>query len=139
MLFTDDIVLIDESRDRLNNKLEKWGHTLESRKIQLSRSKIEYLRCGFSGEEGGVGEVTMGGVVIPRVGKFQYLGSIIEERSDIDADINQCIRVAWQKWKNVSGVLCDKKIPVRLKGKIYHMVVRPVLLYGAECWPIKKT
>jgi len=28
------------------------------------------------------------GVVIPRVGKFKYLGSIIEERGDIDADIN---------------------------------------------------
>jgi len=37
----------------------------------------------------------MGGVVIPQVEKFKYLGSIIEKRGDIDADINQCIRVAW--------------------------------------------
>jgi len=61
----------------------------------MSRSKTEYLRSGFSGEEGGGGEVTMEGVVIPRVEKFKYLGSIIEEREDIDADINQRIRVAW--------------------------------------------
>jgi len=81
----------------------------------------------------------MGGVVIPRVDKFKYLGSIIEERGDIHADINQPIRVAWQKWKNALGVLCDKKIPLRLKEKVYHMVVRPALLYRAECWPVKKT
>jgi len=30
-------------------------------------------------------------------------------------------------------------MPVGLKGKVYHMVVRPAVLYGAEWWPIKKT
>ena len=50
----------------------------------------------------GVGEVIMGGMVISMVEKFKYLGSIIEGREDIDVDINQRIRVAWQKWKNAS-------------------------------------
>jgi len=36
-------------------------------------------------------------------------------------------------------VLCDKRMPVGLKGKVYHMVVRPAVLYGSECWLIKKT
>ena len=33
----------------------------------------------------------------------------------------------------------DKRMPVRLKGKVYRMLVRPAVLYGSECWPIKKT
>ncbi|KAK6737445.1 hypothetical protein RB195_019880 [Necator americanus] len=37
-----------------------------------------------------------------------------------------------------TGVLCDKKVPVRLKSKIYRTVVRPVALYGCECWPTTK-
>ena len=36
-------------------------------------------------------------------------------------------------------MLCDKGMHVGLKAKIYCMVVRPVVLYGLECWPIKKT
>ena len=40
-------------------------------------------------------EVTMGGVAILRVEKFRYLGSIIEEKGDIDEDINQQNRVGW--------------------------------------------
>ncbi|KAG5607135.1 hypothetical protein H5410_028627 [Solanum commersonii] len=34
--------------------------------------------------------------------------------------------------------LCDKKIPSRLKGKFYRVVVRTALLYGAECWRSKR-
>jgi len=139
MLFVDAIVLIDKTRVGLNDKLEKWRHALKFRGFILSRSKAENLRCGFSGVEGGGEEVTMGEVVVSRVEKFRYLGSIIKKRGDIDSDIDHRIRVGWQKWRNASRVLCDKKIHVRLKGRVYHMVIRPTVFYGVECWPIKKT
>ncbi|EYC06858.1 hypothetical protein Y032_0073g739 [Ancylostoma ceylanicum] len=42
------------------------------------------------------------------------------------------------KWRSVTGVLCDKNIPERLKSKVYRTVVRPVALYGAECWAATK-
>ena len=31
-----------------------------------------------------------------------------------------------------TGVLCDWKMPVKLKGNVYKTVVRPALLYGAD-------
>jgi len=43
------------------------------------------------------------------------------------------------KWKLALGVLCDKKVPPKLKGKFYRVAVRPAMLYGAECWPIKNS
>jgi len=93
MLFAHETVLINETRDGLNDKLEKWRNTLEFRGFRLSWSETEYLRCEFSGVEGARGEVTMDGVVIPRVEKFKYLGLTIEKRGDIDVDINYRIRV----------------------------------------------
>jgi len=45
MLFADDIVLIDETREGVNSKLESWRHTLEYRGFRVSRSKTEYLYC----------------------------------------------------------------------------------------------
>ena len=35
-------------------------------------------------------------------------------------------------WRRVSGVLCDRKLSARLKGKIYKYAVRPAVLYGME-------
>ena len=32
----------------------------------------------------------------------------------------------------MSGLLCDKRVPARVKGKIHQTVVRPSMLYGLE-------
>ena len=139
MLFTNDIVLIDETREGVNSKLERWRHTLESRGFRVSRSKTKNLHCCFSGREGEGGDITIDGVPIPKVKKFRYLGSIVQQNGDIDEDINQRIKVGWLKWKFATGVLCDKRMPVGLKGKVYRTVVRPAMMYGSECGPLKKT
>ena len=39
------------------------------------------------------GEVTIDGITIPMVEKFKYLGSIIQQKGDIDKDIGQRIKV----------------------------------------------
>jgi len=36
-------------------------------------------------------------------------------------------------------MLCDKRIALGLKSKVYRMVVKPTVLYRSECWPLKKT
>ena len=38
------------------------------------------------------------------------------------------------KWKMMFGVLCDKRMPIKLKAKCYKTIVRPTMLYGTECW-----
>ena len=126
-----NIVLIDETRERVSAKLECWRDTLETKGFKLSRSKTECRYCRFSADEGGVtSQVVIEGASIPRVERFRYLSSIIQENGEIDDDINHRIKVGWQKWKKASGVLCDKRILLRLKGRVYSMVVKPALLYG---------
>ncbi|KAE8662040.1 hypothetical protein F3Y22_tig00113721pilonHSYRG00141 [Hibiscus syriacus] len=46
--------------------------------------------------------------------------------------------INFHKWRAATGVLCDKKVPLKLKEKFYRMTIRPALLYGSECWAIKK-
>ncbi|XP_061718269.1 uncharacterized protein LOC133525874 [Cydia pomonella] len=36
----------------------------------------------------------------------------------------------------LTGVICDPRIPVKLKGLVYKSIIRPVLLYGSETWPV---
>ncbi|KAI0505055.1 hypothetical protein KFK09_016012 [Dendrobium nobile] len=69
---------------------------------------------------------------------FINLGSIVQSDGEIDGDIINKIQVGWLKWRNASGLLCDRKVPLKLKGKFYKMVVRHALSYSVECWPLKE-
>ena len=37
-----------------------------------------------------------------------------------------------------SGVMCDRKMPVKLKDKVFKTIIRPAITYGSECWAVKK-
>ena len=53
-------------------------------------------------------------------------------------EMSNRIKAGCLKWKLASDVLCDQRMPTKLKEKSYKTVIRPSMTYGAECWPIKK-
>ena len=69
---------------------------------------------------------------------FTYLGSIFDSNGGAERDINNRVKLAWMKWKQLTGVLCDKKVPIKLKDKVYKTVIKPTMTYGAECWAVRK-
>ena len=70
MIFADDVVMIDESRICVDNKLELWRQTLESKGFRLSRSKTEYMKCEFSYARSEDGDVILGGQTVPKKTHF---------------------------------------------------------------------
>ena len=63
---------------------------------------------------------------------------MLQKDGDIDENVRHRISAGWLKWRQVSGVLYDRRVPQKLKGKFYRTAIRPVILYGAECWPTKR-
>jgi hypothetical protein len=37
------------------------------------------------------------------------------------------------KWRQASGILCELRVPLKIKGKFYRIVIRPTMLYRIEC------
>jgi hypothetical protein len=105
MLFADDVVLMDESRTGVEQKLELWRRTLEVKGFMLSRSKTEYMKCDFSATTHEEGDVRLDGQVVPKKDTFRYLGSMLQKYGDIDEDLSHRIKAAWLKWRQASGVL----------------------------------
>ncbi|GJN13378.1 hypothetical protein PR202_gb00072 [Eleusine coracana subsp. coracana] len=91
MLFADDVVLVDESRDGVNRKLELWRHTLECKGFRLSRAKTEYMMCEFSVTRHEDGDVSLNGQLVAKKDTFRYLGSMLQKDGDIDEDIRHRI------------------------------------------------
>ena len=70
MLFADDVVLVDESRTGVNQKLKLWRETLESKGFRLSRTKTEYMRCDFGTTIWEEEDISLEGQVVPRKDTF---------------------------------------------------------------------
>ena len=68
---------------------------------------------------------------------LRYLGSMLQKDGDIDEDVRYRISAGWLKWRQVSSILYDRRVPQKLKGKFYRTMIRPAMLYGAECWHTK--
>ena len=69
---------------------------------------------------------------------FKYLGLALNNKGRPEDPVKARVTAAWNKWRQMSGVLGDRRMPRKLKVKIYKTVVRPVLMYGAEVWTIRK-
>jgi hypothetical protein len=110
---------------------------LEAKVFRLSRSKTEYIKYDFSATTQEEGDVRLDGQVVPKKDTFRYLGSMLQKNGDINENVSNRIKVGWLKWRQVSGVLCDPRVPLKVKGKFYRTAIRSAMLYGAEYWHTK--
>ncbi|XP_065658443.1 uncharacterized protein LOC136082953 [Hydra vulgaris] len=128
-MFADDIVICSESREQVEVNLERWRYALESRGMKVSRSKTEYM-CVNERPDGR--QVQLQGVDSVKVDEFTYLGSRVQSNGGSEREVKKRMQAGWCEWHKVSGVICDRRVSARMKGKIYRTVVRPTMLYGLE-------
>ena len=86
-------MLVDESRDGVNAKLEKWRNALESKGFKISHTKTKYMNCNFNGHIKRA-ETTMRikDHEIPQSDSLSYLSSIISKDRKIVEDIKHKIK-----------------------------------------------
>ena len=119
----------------MERRLECCRYALERRGMKVSRSKTQYLCVnGDSNKE----TVKMDDTKVPRVKEFKYLGSTVQESGSCEREIKRRVQAGWNSWRKVSGVICDKRLPARVKGKVHSLVMRPAMVYGLETVAVTK-
>ncbi|MCI4385396.1 hypothetical protein PGIGA_G00049960 [Pangasianodon gigas] len=135
MMFADDIAICSESREQVEENLERWRFALERRGMKVSRSKTEYMCVN---EREGSGTVRLQGEEVKKVQEFKYLGSTVQSNGECGKEVKKRVQAGWNGWRMMSGVLCDRKISAGIKGKVYKTVVRPAMVYGLETVSLRK-
>src|SRR4051812_42173312 len=96
--------------------------------------KTKYLICNFDHDRHDNDSMTIDSVEVSKCEAFCYLGFIIQRNGGIKDDVDHRIKAGWMRWKMTFEVLCDKRVPIKLKAKCYKAIVRPAMLYATECW-----
>ncbi|KAI5086421.1 hypothetical protein C0J45_24008, partial [Silurus meridionalis] len=104
--------------------------------LRRSRSKTEYMCVN---EREGSGVVRLQGEEVEKVEEFRYLGSTVQSNVECVREVKKRVQAGWSGWRRViAGVICDRRVSVRVKGKVYRTVVRPEMLYGLETVALSK-
>ena len=141
MMFADDIVLCGGREVDMTDYLDTWRKSLEERGMTVSRPKTQFMDFNNYFEQNRQGNrepVKILGEELERVTHFKYLGTSMEAEGGMETEITKRVGAGWINCKKCCGVLCDRRMPVKLKGKVYKTVIKPEMLYGAETWATTK-
>ena len=89
MLFANDIVICEETREEVEQRLECWRYALERRGMKISRSKTKYL-CINKGNDNKT--VKMEDTKVQRVKEFKYLGSTVQESGSCERKVKKRVQ-----------------------------------------------
>ncbi|KAK3554858.1 hypothetical protein QTP86_000893 [Hemibagrus guttatus] len=101
MMFADDIVICTESREQVEENLERWRFALERRGIKVSRSKTEYMCVN---EREGSGTVRLQGEEVKKVEEFKYLGSTVQSNGECGKEVKKAVAVSMALGRPFRGI-----------------------------------
>ncbi|XP_042869071.1 uncharacterized protein LOC122251315 [Penaeus japonicus] len=95
--------------------------------MRVNREKTEYLRVAANAEE-----QREGAAVVRRVEEFMYLGSTVQADGGSEKEVVKRIQAGWGAWKKITELMCDRRVPEMVKGRMYKTTMRPTMMYGRE-------
>jgi Reverse transcriptase (RNA-dependent DNA polymerase) len=133
--FADDIDLLAESRNQLQELTNKVYESSRRFGLQINGEKTKTMTIGKKQERL---DIKLGTEELEQVEEFIYLGGVITEDAGCAKDMKRRIGLTSAMFGKLRKLWKSKNISKRTKTKLYEALVIPVLLYGAECWCMKK-
>ena len=113
-----------------------WQTGMESKGLKVNIGKTEVMVSSRRGTKANIKDSQ--GTSLRLVNKFKYLDVTISKQGGSEEAVRARVSAAWGKWRDLYEIISDKKMPRKLKIKLYMTVITPVLLCGAECWTVRK-
>ena len=76
-------------------------------------------------------DINLQGDTFERVNTCKYLGATSAENGDLDDEKTHSPQSGGlENGKTVVGILCDRRISLRINRKVYRTLLRPAMMYG---------
>ena len=99
--------------------------------MKINQRKTEVMTVSRQRDEI---ELRLGETVLELVDNFKYLGVMINEKCNMELEINNRISKFSKNVGLMYPLLKEQCISARVKTLIYKTILRPLLTYGCECW-----
>jgi hypothetical protein len=140
LAYADDIALLERSREMIIKMGKSLIKAAEKVGLRINEEKTEYMVV--SRRNGNLVQeefIEVEEYKFRRIDQFKYLGSIITQDNDIKTEISMRLQSANKCFFGLSNIFRSRAISKNLKVRMYLTLLRPIVLYGAETWPLRKT
>jgi len=117
---------------RLEEKAKKVG-------LQVNEEKTEYIVMGRRDSAAVFPHLKVGRYEFSRAKQVKYLGSTLTEKNETDKEIASRILSGNKCFYGLTKILGSRSLSIEMKIQLYITLIRPVVTYGAEAWPLRKT
>ena len=112
-------MIVAEHREELQGALEEWNGMFKKHGLKMNIDKTEVMWVGKHREEL---NIRLEGKDIKQVKNVVYLGGNISENGRVEVEVRRRIQAGANAWRNVEGVMMDRKISRKLKGRSWTPV-----------------
>ena len=130
--YADDTTLMAESEEELNSLLRKVKETSEKVGLKLNIQKTKIMASGS------ITSWQADGETMETVADFIFLGSKITADGDCSHEIKRRLLPGRIAMTNLDSILKSTDITLPTKVCLVKDMVFPVIMYGCECWTVKK-
>ena len=131
-MYADDLVIVAEHREELQGALEEWNDMFKKQKshgLKMNLDKTEVMWVGKQREEL---NIRLEEKYVKQVNNLVYIGGNISENGSVDVEVRRRIQAGANARRDVEGVMVDRKISRKVKGKVLDSCVVPASTYGLE-------
>lgn len=137
LCFADDQIVLAQDYDdleymtrKLIEEYDKWG-------LEVNLQKTEYMCIGGE-QQDLILEQQQQHQQIKQCKKYKYLGMHITNDGSLDEEIKHRNNQGRQAIRQLNSILWDKAVSKQNKHRIYNSIVKSIISYGSEVWPLKE-
>ena len=121
-----------ESEEELKSFLMKVKEESEKLGLKLNIQKMKIMASGP------ITSWQIDGETVETMADFIFLGSKIARDGDCSHEIKRRLLLGRKVMTNLDSILKSRNITLPTKVRLVKAMVFPVVMYGFECWTIKK-
>ena len=130
--YADDTTLMAESEEELKSLLMKVKEVSKKVGLKLNIQKTKIMASGP------ITSWQIGGETVETMADFIFLGSKITADGDCSHEIKRRLLLGRKVMTNLDSIFKSRDITLPTKVHLVKALVFPVVMYGCECWTIKK-
>ena len=134
LAFADDIDIVGRTEAAVKETYVVLREEAAKVGLMINEEKTKYMTTRPDNRD----KVEMGGQSFETVNEFVYLGALIRCDNDNTMEIKRRIMLANRCFYGLKKHLRARQLTKETKCAIYKTIIRPVLTYGSESWPLTK-